>query len=264
MIQPSDRGFTLGDGAFETMRCRDGKVFRLRRHIDRLCAALDLLRITTPPDLLERIFEAAQGPEERVLRVTVTRGPARFGLLPVETGPPTLSILQGPIPPPPRTLTARIVKGRRNDKAAGTGYKLLGYAEGILGLFEARDAGDDEALFLDTEGHVSEAAASNVFLVKGGKVLTPPLGCGILPGVTREIVLEMEPEAEERVLLPEELFEAEEVFLTSSIRGIVPLVRVNGRRIGDGQPGPKTLELAKRWRRLIDRELLGVETPLVL
>lgn len=261
MIQSNDRGFTLGDGAFETMRCRDGKVFRLRRHVDRLRRALDLLRITTPPDLLERIVEAARGPGERVLRVTVTRGPAPLGFLPVETGPPTLAILQGPIPPPPRQLTARIVTGRRNDKAAGSGHKLLGYAEGILGLFEARDAGDDEALFLDTEGHLAEAAASNLFLVKGGELLTPPLGCGILPGITREIVLELEPFAEERVLLPQDLFDADEAFLTSSIRGIVPLVRVDGRRIGHGVAGPMTQTLAARWRRVIELELEGVEAP---
>ncbi|HLV60786.1 MAG TPA: aminotransferase class IV [Fredinandcohnia sp.] len=263
MIRSDDRGFTLGDGAFETMRCRDGKVFRLRRHVDRLRRALDLLRITTPPDLLERIVEAARGPGERMLRVTVTRGPAPPGLMPIETGPPTVAILQAPIPPPPRELTARIVSGRRNDKAAGSGHKLLGYAEGILGLFEARDAGDDEALFLDTEGHLAEAAASNLFVVKGGRILTPPLGCGILPGITREIVLELEPFTEERVLWPRDLFEAEEVFLTSSIRGIVPLVRVDGHRIGRGAPGPITLSLAARWRRVIELELEGVEAPLL-
>lgn len=264
MIQPNDRGFTLGDGAFETMRCRDGKVFRLRRHVDRLLGALDLLRITTPPDLLETICRAARGPEERVLRVTITRGPARFGILPVETAPPTLSILQGPIPTPPRSLTARIVSGRRNDKSAASGFKLLGYAEEILGLFEARDAGDDEALFLDTEGHLSEAAASNLFLVKEGRLLTPPPTCGILPGITREIILEMEPYTQERILWPRDLFEADEAFLTSSIRGIVPLLRVNGKRIGTGEAGPKTLELATRWRRLIERELEGVEVAPLL
>lgn len=264
MIQPHDRGFTLGDGAFETMRCRDGKVFRLKRHVDRLLGALDLLRITTPPDLLERIFEAAKGPSERVLRVTVTRGPAPLGILPVETGPPTLVILQGPVPPPPRSLTARIVSGRRNEKAAGAGFKLLGYAEGILGLFEARDAGDDEAIFLDTEGHLSEAAVSNLFLVKEGRILTPPPSCGILSGITREIVLEMEPTTTQRALSPEELFTADEAFLTSSIRGVVPLVRVDGKRIGRGEAGPKTQELMVRWRRLIDRELRGVEAPLTI
>lgn len=259
MIASNDRGFTLGDGAFETMRCKDGKVFRLWRHVERLRAALDLLRITTPPDLVERIAAAAAGPGERVLRVTVSRGPARFGILPVETGPPTLVILQAPMPAPPQSLTARIVTGRRNDKAAGSNHKLLGYAEGILGLFEARDAGDDEALFLDTEGHLSEAAASNLFLVRDGAIRTPPLGCGILPGITRSIVLELEPSAQETILWPRDLFDADEVFLTSSIRGIVPLVRVDGKRIGDGEAGPKTRELAARWRRLIECELEGIE-----
>lgn len=255
MIRSDDRGFLLGDGAFETMRCKDGKVFRLTQHLVRLQRALELLRITTPPDLLERIVQAAKGPGERILRLTVTRGPAPLGLLPTITSPPTVAIVQGPIPPPPAYLTARIVSGRRNEKAAGAGHKLLGYAESILGLFEARDAGDDEAIFLDTEGHLSEAAASNLFLVKDGRIRTPPLGCGILAGITRQIVLEFEPTAEQTVLRPEDLFGADEAFLTSSIRGIVPLIRVDGKRIGNGQPGPKTVEIAARWRRLIELEL---------
>lgn len=255
MIRSDDRGFLLGDGAFETMRCKDGKVFRLTQHLVRLQRALELLRITTPPDLLERIVQAAKGPGERILRLTVTRGPAPLGLLPTITSPPTVAIVQGPIPPPPAYLTARIVSGRRNEKAAGAGHKLLGYAESILGLFEARDAGDDEAIFLDTEGHLSEASASNLFIVKNGRLRTPPRSCGILPGITRQIVMEFEPQTEEAVLWPEDLFMSDEAFLTSSIRGVVPLLKVNGRRIGTGRPGPKTLEISGRWQRLIRLEL---------
>src|SRR5690606_40247575 len=100
------------------------------------------------------------------------RGPAPPGLLPVVTAPPTVVVVQGPSPPAPQYLAARIVTGRRNDKAAGAGHKLLGYAEGIVGLFEARDAGDDEAIFLDTEGHLSEASASNLFIVKNARLRT--------------------------------------------------------------------------------------------
>lgn len=254
-VDPMDRGFTVGDGAFETMRSRNGRVFRLASHLRRLEGALGKLQIPMPGDLEERIVAAAEGNGEKVLRLTVTRGPAPMGLAPPPSAVPTVVLLQGPISPPPRELTAIVASGRRNEKALGGGYKLLGYAEGILALLEARRAGALEALFLDTEGHLAEATASNLFLVKGGKVLTPPATCGVLPGVTRDAVFELLPETREEVLVLDDLFQADEAFVTSTVRGVVPLVRVDGRPIGDGRPGPATQRLSHAVQELLDREL---------
>jgi branched-chain amino acid aminotransferase len=250
MIDPRDRGFTLGDGAFETMRSQDGSIHCLDAHLGRLHAALAKLRIPAPPDLEARLLDAAAGPGERALRLTVTRGPAAHGLLPRGDAEPTVVITTGPIPPPPPSLSAIIASGRKNERAAGAGLKLLGYTEAVLALLEARDAGADEALFLDTEGHLSEATASNLFLVRGGRVVTPPAGCGVLPGVTRAAVIELG-DAQEEVLVPEDLATADEAFLTSTLRGVVPLLSVDGAAVGDGTPGPVTSRLQRQlevWR----------------
>lgn len=249
MIDPRDRGFTLGDGAFETLRSRDGSIFRLHAHLERLHAALAKLRIPVPSDLEARLVEAAAGSGERALRLTVTRGPAAHGLLPRGDANPTVVITTGPIPPPPVSLTAIIASGRKNERAAGAGLKLLGYAEAVLALLEAQDAGADEALFLDMEGHLSEATASNLFLVRGGRVSTPPAGCGVLPGVTRASVIEVSG-AKEEVLVPDDLVAADEAFLTSTLRGVVPLLAVDGAPIGDGTPGPVTLRLRRELQAL--------------
>lgn len=249
MIDPTDRGFTLGDGAFETMRSRDGRIHRLDAHLARLRAALQKLRIPEPPDLEARLLAAA-GPGERALRLTVTRGPAAHGLVPRGEVEPTVVVTSGPIPPPPPALTAIVATGRKNERAAGAGLKLLGYAEAVLALWEAHDAGADEALFLDTEGHLAEATASNLFLVHGGRVRTPPIGCGVLPGVTRDSVIELGGATEE-ILWPDDLAGADEAFLTSTLRGVVPLVAVGGTPVGDGKPGPVTLRVQRELRELV-------------
>lgn len=245
-ILPNDRGFTLGDGAFETLLGANGVVFRLDEHLERLRQALGKLRIPEPPGLRERVLQEAEGPQRSAIRLTVTRGPAPGGLLPPAQVQPTVSVLRWDPPPPPPSLRGHIVRNPRNEKALGAGLKLLGYAEAILGVMEAEDAGADEALFLDLEGHLVEASASNVFVVQGGKLRTPPTSCGILPGVTRSWILESFEEASEAELYPDDLFSADEAFLSSTVRGVVPLVAVDGKPIGGGAPGPLTRKVQER------------------
>jgi branched-chain amino acid aminotransferase len=138
------------------------------------------------------------------------------------------------------------------------GLKTLAYVDSVAGLLEARRAGADEALFLDTEGHCSEATASNLFAWTGAALMTPPLSCGVLPGITRETVIELAgaeglPVAE-RAFTLDELLAAEEAFFTSSLRGIAPLVRIGPKPIGGATPGPVTRRLAAAYLALVDRE----------
>jgi branched-subunit amino acid aminotransferase/4-amino-4-deoxychorismate lyase len=155
-------------------------------------------------------------------------------------------------------LAAVTARAHRDEHAITSGLKTLAYAEGIAALAEARRRGADEALFRDMAGHVCEATASNVFARVGGALVTPPLTCGVLPGITRAAVIELAPalglRVEERPLEPRELEEAEEAFLTSSLREIAPLVRVDGRPVGGGAVGPVTRRAMGAYAELVRRE----------
>ena len=264
-ISARDRGFTLGDGVFETMRARDGAIFRLDRHLARLDRGLTRLEIPAPRDLRAWVDRAATrvAAPEAAIRLTVSRGPGPAGVLPPAQPRPTVIISAGPLPSfPPAIytsgLTAQLASGRRNAFAMTAGLKTLAYVDAIAGLIAAQRAGFDEALFLDTEGHCSEATASNLFAWTGTTLLTPPLSCGALPGITREAVLELA-KAEgvavaERAFGPDELLTAEEALLTSSLRGIAPLVRVGANPIGRGTPGDLTRRITTAYLALVDRE----------
>ena len=269
-VSAQDRGLTLADGVFETMRVRGGAVFRLGRHLARLERGLAVLEISAPPELDDWVLGAVRTAAIRTrnvrdasIRLTVTRGVGQAGVSPPAGAQPTVIITMSPMPSFPASiydegLTAHIASGRRNERAMTAGLKTLAYTDAIAGFLEARRAGADEALFLDTEGHCSEATASNLFAWTGAVLVTPPLSCGVLPGVTREVVLELARAqglpAVERAFGLEELIAAEEAFLTSSLRGLAPLVRVGSHAIGRGTPGPCTLRLTAAYLALVDRE----------
>jgi branched-chain amino acid aminotransferase len=155
-------------------------------------------------------------------------------------------------------LTAEIASGRRNEHAMTAGLKTVAYTDSVLALLEARRAGADEAIFLDTAGHCSEATASNLFILSQGILMTPPLSCAALPGVTRATVLElaraMAMPTAERAFGPDELMAADEIFLTSSLRGIAPVSRVGGRVIGTGRPGGFTRRVTTEYGAVVERE----------
>ncbi len=275
-ISALDRGFTLADGIFETMLLRGGVVFRGERHLDRLRRGAGVLRIELPAGIDGWLAEAAReaarsvagagAPESGVraaVRLTVSRGVGVHGLLPRERASSTVVIAVSALPAFPSAiyehgLTALTADARRDERAVTTGVKTLAYTETIAALARARDAGADEVLFLDVEGHVSEASASNIFVVSGGALVTPPLTCGVLPGVTRAAVVELatalQLEVLERPMEPRELAAADEAFLTSSLRGVAPLVRVDGSAIGTGAVGPATRELMREYAALVERE----------
>lgn len=266
-ISALDRGFTMADGLFETMLARRGKIFRADRHLERLRHGATILRIALPEDTERWLEEAVRAAMEELgdaaIRLTVSRGVGAPGLAVSGTSTPTMVIAVTRLPAfPPRLyehgLSAVIASARRNERGATSGVKSLAYTEAIVALAQAHDAGADEAILLDTEGHLSEASASNVFLYANGVFLTPALSCGALPGITRAAVLELAPALgltmEERAVEPRELAAADEAFLTSSLRGVAPLVRVDGRAVGKGTVGPMTASVMHAYARLVERE----------
>jgi branched-chain amino acid aminotransferase len=155
-------------------------------------------------------------------------------------------------------LSAVVAAGRRNQRAMTAGLKTLAYADSIAALLEARRRGDGEALFLDTDDHLSEATASNLFAMVDGVLLTPPVSCAALPGITREAVMEIAAlrgvRVEERAFGIDVLRRASEAFLTSSLRKVAPLVRVDGVPIGAGVPGAITATIADAYATLVVKE----------
>jgi branched-chain amino acid aminotransferase len=262
-----DRGLLLGEGLFETMRAYNGRVFALSRHYKRLSEGAKVLGITVPglreiEDGIYDLLEANKLKDARV-RLTVTSGPGGPGLLPEGPTNPTVIILAHPLEALPtrilrRGARATILPIRKIARSPLGVIKTTSYAENVLGRRLAKQAGADEGIFLNTEGDLCEGTASNIFLVKFGKLFTPDLASGCLPGVTRAVVLEIAPKAglepEETSLSPIDLADTDEAFLTSSTREIVPLTVVDGETVGTGRPGEATAALAQRYRELVLRQ----------
>ncbi len=256
-----DRGFQLGDGVFETLRARGGHPTELADHLARLRRSADGLDIALGDGLDARITngiatllaaEDLAGPEgDASIRITVSRGAtAARGLLPVERPNPTVVIQAWPVPPPPADHLERglhlIVSAVRRDPANPlAAFKTTSRADYVYARLEARRAGADDALFLTIDGHLSEATSANIFLVRGSELLTPALACAILPGTTRTWLLGWGANAglapSEDWLVPAHLADADEAFLCSSVAGVLPVTRFEGRPIGDGRPGSWTL-----------------------
>jgi branched-chain amino acid aminotransferase len=265
VISPRDRGLTLADGLFETMRASRGSVFRLDQHLARLSDGLRFLAIPEPVDLRQWVQESVRqaGPGDLSIRLTVTRGPGPGGLAPPAEVHPTVVVAVNAMPVFPSDtytvgLRAMVAAGRRNAQASTAGLKTLAYTDSIVAWLDAQRAGADEAIFLDTDGHCSEATASNLFIYRAGVLLTPPTTCAALPGITRAAVLALARPAgipaEERAFGLEHLASAEEAFLTSSLRGIAPVNSLDGRVIGTGVVGDVTRRLTTAYLALVDRE----------
>jgi branched-chain amino acid aminotransferase len=260
-ITPSDRGFMYGEGLFETMRAYRRKVFREARHLSRLLASAGAIGLTPPHrELLERgVTEALAAGEmsTATVRLTVTSGAGGLGSQ-------TVVVLVRPLrlPPPQHYSQGCRVVSAPMGLASGSllrTAKSLNYLDKLLATRDAEWAGGDEAVLVDGDGCVVEAAMRNVFAVVGGRLTTPPLSRGLLPGVTREAVLEIAARAGapavERDFTVSELQAAEECFLTSSIAEVIPVASVDGRAIGGGAPGPVTKQVTEAYRALVAEEL---------
>jgi branched-chain amino acid aminotransferase len=245
-ILVSDRGFTLADGIFETMRAYGGTIFKFDDHMARLSRGAERLRFPRPAHLADTLMlarrELLAARADAVVRLTVTRGPGRHGLMPNRAESPTVVFFAQELSMFKTSISVRTASGKRNEHAMSVGIKTLSYTDGVLALLEASANGAEDAIFLDTGGHVSEATASNVFLVKDEEVRTPPESCGAFPGITRAVVIDLLEDLDIPVsqdpVSPAELAEADEIFLTSSVREIAPVDTIDGRQIK--APGPVT------------------------
>jgi branched-chain amino acid aminotransferase len=256
-IDPSDRGLLLGDGLFETMRAVDGCVPLLDRHLRRLRGAAAILGL--PLDRDDQGIAAAcaavlhaNGLGAAALRLTLTRGPGPRGLPPPADPRPTLLLAAFPLPPPPSPARAAVsCATRRNEHSPLSRLKTIGYLDNLVALEEARTAGADDAVLLNTAGDLACATTANLFLVEGDALLTPRVEDGALPGITRGRVLELASglglACREVRLPPERLAEADGAFLTSSLAGIRPVVTVDGRPVGTGAVHPLAERLHAAW-----------------
>jgi|SRR5580704_7335274 branched-chain amino acid aminotransferase len=263
VVSVYDRGFLFGDAVFEVLRTYRGVPFAFEEHFARLRRSAERVFIELPIDAatlrgeIERGLAAA-GNDESSVRVVLTRGTGPVTLDPGSAGRPVRVILVEPVVAPPRELYAMGIGAvtvrtqRTADGTVAAGAKVTNYLESLLAVREAKASGAEEALIVDGGGEVVEGATSNVFAAKGGRLTTPPVEAGILAGITRAHVLEAAAAAgiavAERRLRPESLYEADEVFVTSSIRELLPVVRLDGRTIGAGVPGPVGRALHRAFR----------------
>lgn len=248
MVEPADavvsifdHGFTVGDGVFETMKVLDGQAFALTRHLDRLHRSAVGLGLSVPLShdklrtVIDETIEAAGTSAGRV-RVTLTGGPAPLGSGRGDRGP-TLVVAAGTLEKWEPDTMAVTVPWPRNERSAVAGLKTTSYAENVVALAEAAKVGASEAIFGNLAGNLCEGTGSNVFVQVDGRLVTPPLLSGCLAGVTRALLLEEFPGAEEDDLPLSVLGEADEVLLTSSTRDVQPLRAVDGRAL-PGAQGP--------------------------
>jgi branched-chain amino acid aminotransferase len=253
-----DRGFLYGDSVFETIRTYDGRPFALDEHLDRLERSARLVAIDMPVSksvMRDEVLAAvsAAGNPESYVRVTVTRGSGALGLDPGLATQPLRVIIVAPLGQPPAEAYAEGIAAityrtqRATDDTNAEGAKVGNYLVSVLAMRAAVDAGAAEALIVDGNGRVVEGATSNVFVVSGGRLTTPPDSAGILPGITRAHLLAVCAaegiDVNLSALPVERVRAANEIFISSSIREVLPVVRVDGHGIGNGQPGPLTKRL---------------------
>ncbi|MBI4299313.1 MAG: aminotransferase class IV [Chloroflexi bacterium] len=267
-VSALDRGFTLADGLFETMVAVQERVFRLDDHLSRLMKGADWLDLSlpTPDELAGAIRETLRrnGLPRSVARLTVTRGmDTGRGLSIPEGASPTVVVRvmtrqRLPSQNSGRSLTISTL--RRDEASPLSQFKSLFYTQGIVARLKAQRSGADDALLLNTKGKVACATSSNLFLVRrDGTLVTPPPSDGALLGIARQTVMELARSLDislaEDSIAPEELSEAEEVFLTNVVTGPVPVVSVDGRLIRGSEPGRVSLALATSYAAMVE----GVE-----
>ena len=262
-----DHGLLYGDGVFEGMRSYGGKVFRMEEHLDRLWDSAKAIWLEIPlakKELAEAITTTLAANEIRdgYVRLVITRGAGTLGLDPNLTSDPQVIIITDKITLYPdeyyeNGLKIVTVATRRNhSQALNPAIKSLNYLNNILAKIEGLQAGCVEALMLNHLDEVAECTGDNIFLVKSGRLLTPPTDAGILKGITRQAVIDLAQESgmdvEELRLRIEDVYQADECFLTGSAAEVVPVVQVDDSQIGEGTPGPVTCDLMKRFRELVN------------
>ena len=265
-ISVYDHGLLYGDGVFEGIRAYNGVVFKLKEHIDRLYRSARVIMLDIPltkEEMMKAVIETLRKNNFRdaYIRLLVTRGVGDLGLDPRNSPKPTVIVITDVIrlhstEAKEKGIRAMIVWVKRDPvDATSHEVKSLNYLNSIMGKIEANIAGFDEAICLDKNGHLSEGIGENLFIVKDGKVLTPPTSTGALVGITRDVIMKLAEklgyEAIEKTITPTDLFTADEAFFTGTAAEVVPIVEVNKRIIGDGTPGPIIRRLMQEFENII-------------
>jgi len=264
-ISVFDHGLLYGDGVFEGIRAYHGRVFKLKEHIDRLFFSAKAILLELPMSheaLVQATLESCRvnGLTEGYIRLVVTRGVGTLGLNPNRCKNPSVIIIADKIQVYPKELYDKgmdivtVPTVRNLHSAVNPAIKSLNYLNNILAKIEANNAGVEEAVMLNSEGYVAEGTADNIFVVRKGALQTPPLSAGALYGITRQTVIELAEAAGWKVTEPNltryDLFNADECFLTGTGAELIPVVKIDGRVIGTGQPGPYTRQLVENYHAL--------------
>jgi branched-chain amino acid aminotransferase len=259
VIPVNDRGFLLGDGLFETIRVVNGRPFRMAQHLERMTRGADFLKIKPPftPNELEKfagqLIEQNQM-SDAILRVTLTRGPGERGYSPKNTGTPTVVMTLHSAPSSENPVEWDLVTSSFHIPATDplSSFKTTSKILHVMARAEAVGKGADEALLINTNGEVAETAGGNLFWVYQDKICTVPTGRGVLPGITRAVVLEicqtLGLQVNKRVIKPEALRNSEGIFVTQSALGIVPVVSFDGEPVA---PSPLVDQIAQAYNEML-------------
>ncbi len=268
VISVFDHGFLYGDGVYETIRSYEDRIFMRDQHIARLYRSAEAIGLAIPiprktwPDLLHDAMtrnDVGNAQRDAYLRITISRGAGEIGLDPALCPSPTVVLMTKPLVPPPMHLYEKgvsliIAKTKRNlPSALSPHIKATNFLNNILAKREAIAAGVFDSILLNWENHLAECTVSNLFFAEGGRLKTPSVDCGILDGITRDIVIQLARETglsvEEGRFTAAELSHADECFLTNTSMEIMPVIAVDRHAIGSGEPGPIT----QRFRSLFGK-----------
>ena len=262
-ISVFDHGFLYGDGVFEGIRSYNGVVFKLKEHIDRLYNSAKAIMLDIPmtkDEMIEAVLKTLRknGLKDAYIRLVVTRGKGDLGLDPRKCPKPSVIIIAVPLlqlydEKVRERGMSMIVSWVRRDSVDATTHEIksLNYLNSILAKIEANNAGADEAIILDPNGFICEATGENIFIVKDGKLFTPPSTSGALPGITASVIKEIAQklgyQVIEKGITVAELYNADEAFLTGTAAEVMPIREVNKRQIGEGKMGPVTRQILEKF-----------------
>ncbi len=268
-----DHGLLYGDGIFEGIRAYDGSVFKLKEHIDRLYRSAHMIMLEIPiskEEMIDVVVETLRrnSLKDSYIRLVITRGTGDLGLNPKKCPKPTIICIADTISlhktgAKDEGVTA-LISWVKRDPVDATSHEIksLNYLNSILAKIEANINGVDEAICLDKNGFVCEGVAENIFIVRNGKIFTPPSYTGALPGITADTVIELAKslglEIRDKIITPYELFNADEVFFTGTAAEIVPVSEINKRKIDTGKPGPITKKLMTEFGKIVGDPNNGV------
>lgn len=264
-ISVFDHGLLYGDGIFEGIRAYNGRVFKLKEHIDRLFYSAKAILLTIPmthAEISKAVVDTCRenGIRDGYIRLVVTRGVGTLGLNPNKCKKASVIVIAGSIQLYPEEMYQQgmaivtVPTVRNLHSAVNPAIKSLNYLNNILAKIEANNAGVEEAIMLNSEGYVAECTGDNIFILNDGKMFTPPLSAGALYGITRGTVIDLAKQQGIEVTEPNltryDIFNADECFLTGTAAEIIPVTKVDGRIIGDGKPGATTQKLITAYRSL--------------